>query len=161
MRRLLLIGGLALALSGCAAYGPDYGSGYGYGSAYPYASGYGGGYGYAYPSYGYSAPSYGYSAPYYGYGAPYYNPGPNVSFGFFGGGGGDRDRHWDGGHGGDWRRSGDGGRDFQHNDFRGNPQARAVPAPAPRAFTPAPPRPQGGGMNVGKNYGGPEGGPSR
>jgi hypothetical protein len=163
MRRLLLIGGLALALSGCAAYGPDYGYGYGsYGSAYPYGSGYGTDYGYASPSYGYSAPAYGYSAPYYGY-----NPGPSVNFGFFGGGG-DRDRFRRGDEGrfrrgdegrfggGDFRRPGDGG-----HDFRG--QARAMPTPAPRVSAPGPAprvaRPPGGGVNVGKNYGGPEGGP--
>jgi len=158
MRRFLLITGLALACSGCA-YGPDYGYGYG-AAAYPY--GYGGGY--AYPSYGYGAPAYAYSAPAYGYSAPYYgySPGAGFNFGFFGGG--DHDHHWDGDHQGDWHRWGDGGHDshgngFQGGGFHGGGQARGGPPPAPRVSAPAPRFPPGTGINVGKNYGGPEGGP--
>jgi len=74
MRRLLLVIGLALACSGCAAYGPnDYdGYGYQYGSYNPpdYQFGYST---YGYPSYGYSAPSY-----------SGYVSGPGFSFGISG-----------------------------------------------------------------------------
>jgi hypothetical protein len=176
MRRLPPIIGLAMACSGCA-YGPGYGYGYGYGASYPAASyGYGTDYGYAAaPAYGYAAPAYGYVAPYYGYA-----PVAAVNFGYFGGGNyyrehpwngnnhwsGGQPHNWSGGEGHHWS-GGDGHQGFRGNDFHGNAQARAAPTPPPQVSTPAPhfagtPRiPPGAGINAGKNYGGPDGGPSR
>jgi len=100
------------------------------------------GYGYGYPPYGYlpyGYPAYGYAAPYYG---PGYAYGPTVGFGF-GGYGYSGDRGWRGNddpHRGNWAGGG-GGR---------------APAPPPRSEPPPAPQRPGTGIDVGKNYGGPQ-----
>ncbi len=82
--RLIVAGGLLLALSGCATYdyvGSGGGDGYYHGAPstqYRYPAGYPGAYGYPSYPYGYGSGYYGYGGyGYGGYGYPVYRPVPN------------------------------------------------------------------------------------